>query len=911
MKRFSTLFALILFIGAMGLQAQTLTTFGVSPREASNDVDDIFTMAFNGNTNVGVQTQMYLKGTIPSDLGTPALKLTTKPTGSTNTVPTATIDSETGDYYYVFTPDKTGKYVFTFGVAGNETELVVNSAKYVGFGSGATCATCHSEKNNMYQETGHATGLTLKLNGFETDHFASYCVSCHSTGYDTNADNDGFDDFDFTFPDSLQLANWGHPGGHLFDGVADSLAALYPDAMSRGNIQCESCHGPGSGHYGQVGDSKITSMLDSKICAQCHDSGTHHVYPAQWDVSGHANPPGRAEWSGSCARCHTTSGFIAYAAGEEVPAVPGGVEAISCVACHDPHSVANENQIRKVTAVLNNGVEVEAGDQGEGGKGILCMNCHQSRRDAVTYVPVSSGGHFGPHYVPQADMLLGTNVITFGQDLPTSPHATAVENTCVDCHMAPGHVDEDNNVILAGAHSFQVNFPNGSSNVAICEDCHGDVGDDFDVKKYYVNGNADHDGDGTEEGLQDEVHGLMDNLAAMLPHADSVAGWDPHDGVPSDWSFAKKGAAYNLDMVYYDHSYGIHNPAFTVALLKVSIKALEVEEAGPGQIMEIMDIPNDQGYSVGVVWSKFAGEGFGTNPLVKYGVWRIEEMGDGGAKSANFKSFSSSDLKIGDKVQDGHLVYVFSGEVPAANQMTYGFHAATVFNAMPEDTTWHTFRVSAHSLDGTNVEWSNEMSGYSVDNLMPMAPTNLAGQVEGSSIKLAWDEPVDEDFQYFAVYRGESTGFTPNAQNMIAQVSNIEFTDNSLTANKSYYYVVSAFDFSGNESEFSQEISASVTGVEEGGIPTEFELSQNYPNPFNPTTYIKYGIPEAADVNITIYNALGKEVKTLVRKAQDSGFYSVQWDAKDSMGNILPSGIYFYRIQAGDFVDSKKMILLK
>ncbi len=94
-------------------------------------------------------------------------------------------------------------------------------------------------------------------------------------------------------------------------------------------------------------------------------------------------------------------------------------------------------------------------------------------------------------------------------------------------------------------------------------------------------------------------------------------------------------------------------------------------------------------------------------------------------------------------------------------------------------------------------------------------------------------------------------------------------------------------------------------------IPTEFALEQNYPNPFNPTTTIRYALKENAQVTLKIYNVLGQVVKTLVNEKQTAGFKTVQWDGTDDRGVKVASGIYVYRLEANDFVDTKKMILLK
>jgi hypothetical protein len=98
-------------------------------------------------------------------------------------------------------------------------------------------------------------------------------------------------------------------------------------------------------------------------------------------------------------------------------------------------------------------------------------------------------------------------------------------------------------------------------------------------------------------------------------------------------------------------------------------------------------------------------------------------------------------------------------------------------------------------------------------------------------------------------------------------------------------------------------------------IPNQFELSQNYPNPFNPSTTIRFGIPEDANVKLTIYNLLGQEVATLVNSDMSSGYYSLDWNAL-TFGKQISSGIYFYSINATGvsgykFISIKKMILLK
>jgi len=105
------------------------------------------------------------------------------------------------------------------------------------------------------------------------------------------------------------------------------------------------------------------------------------------------------------------------------------------------------------------------------------------------------------------------------------------------------------------------------------------------------------------------------------------------------------------------------------------------------------------------------------------------------------------------------------------------------------------------------------------------------------------------------------------------------------------------------------EISFNYVGVAfDGGTlkPTEYCLFQNYPNPFNPVTHIRYDVKEDGFVTLTLYNAQGQLIETLVRTHQSAGFYNYSFDAKD-----LPSGMYFYKIKVNNFVDKRKMVLLK
>lgn len=134
--------------------------------------------------------------------------------------------------------------------------------------------------------------------------------------------------------------------------------------------------------------------------------------------------------------------------------------------------------------------------------------------------------------------------------------------------------------------------------------------------------------------------------------------------------------------------------------------------------------------------------------------------------------------------------------------------------------------------------------------------------------------------------------------------------NNGLTNLAAYSLAVSGTNlFAGTDGGvWRRPLSEMITSIEviPDQIPSYFNLKQNYPNPFNPSTTIEFSVPITTDVSLKVFDALGREVATLFSEQFNAGTYATQWNAEG-----FPSGVYFYRLQAGDFIQSKKLILLR
>lgn len=186
---------------------------------------------------------------------------------------------------------------------------------------------------------------------------------------------------------------------------------------------------------------------------------------------------------------------------------------------------------------------------------------------------------------------------------------------------------------------------------------------------------------------------------------------------------------------------------------------------------------------------------------------------------------------------------------------------------------------------------------------VPVEMTTFTAEAEGNSVNLRWSTATEVNNSGFAVERRSSEGtYTQVAwvvgNGTTSEKSNYSYTDFNLNSG-SYTYRLKQVDFDGTVSY------SSAVNVEVGPV-TVYSLENNYPNPFNPSTLIKFNVPVDGNVSLAVYNLLGEKVAQLVNQNMKAGRHEVTFNAID-----LASGIYFYKLEAGNFVSVKKMMLIK
>ncbi len=300
-------------------------------------------------------------------------------------------------------------------------------------------------------------------------------------------------------------------------------------------------------------------------------------------------------------------------------------------------------------------------------------------------------------------------------------------------------------------------------------------------------------------------------------------------------------------------------------------------------IQSITDVPDDEGLFIDVIWQRSARDFEDEpEPIVHYEVWR----------------------RISDEYR---WSWTSLASVDAAAQDIYTAPVPTPLDSTMHEEGLFVYRVTAHLTDPSEFFASPPDSGVSVDNIVPDPPSNLAVDYHPDDNELTWEASDAPDLLFYSVYADTVPDFTPSDENLLGVTFDLDYSHDGGLDWSRYLYKVSATDDAWQESE-----AVGHDPVHVYTPPARFALHQNLPNPFNPMTKILFEVPEeGGHVRLSVYDVNGRLMRRLIDEHYDSGRYEAEWRGTDARGRSLPSGVYFYRLDAGEFSDTKKMVLVK
>lgn len=341
--------------------------------------------------------------------------------------------------------------------------------------------------------------------------------------------------------------------------------------------------------------------------------------------------------------------------------------------------------------------------------------------------------------------------------------------------------------------------------------------------------------------------------------------------------------------------------------------------------VSVHDVPGDQGGQVKVDWVASDHDVFNLQEITHYSVWRatdpVAASGPGSSAGVESKHPLVDPSQIGRDfegpafiVADGYYWEWLANE-DAYYLPGYSYTAQTLNDSTSIDPGIHHFMVMSHTANRWVFWQSQSASGYSTDDLAPAAPAALtATRQGGSDVLLEWTPSGENepDFAEYAVYRGTSSGVTPDPIFFLSGEADTTHIDTSADPATAYYYVVTAVDVHQNESVPSNEasVTGTATGVDDHAPAlTELQVRPNVPNPFGGATEFEVGLPVDADVTFEVYDVVGRRVATHAYPSLAAGWQRLGFDGRSDAGRMLPSGVYFCRVSAAGMVVTRKVVI--
>jgi hypothetical protein len=407
--------------------------------------------------------------------------------------------------------------------------------------------------------------------------------------------------------------------------------------------------------------------------------------------------------------------------------------------------------------------------------------------------------------------------------------------------------------------------------------------------------------------LYGEIQWATDGVAVSTANNDQVAacaiayGDDGDGSTIVAWDDERIGPFYDIfaQRIDADGSWGYPNPRIT----------------------SVRDVPQDQGGFVNIAWDASQYDPIGQ--ITEYSIWRALDIAQAAMMMEGPAHLLASAADIPEtpagpvlrmELLGGLQFYWELIDVHTAYHIDhYSKIVSTAFDSTATANEYHYFQIIAHTANPMTFYASQPDSGYSVDNLSPCPPLALAGEQSyvPEGLTLTWDPNTETDLDGYAIYRGVGPGFTPGPGNLLAEPCDTFYFDDGWRWDGGYCYKVAALDVHGNESGYALLCSEDVTGGETPEVPQASFLAQNHPNPFNPATTISFGLHEPAHATLKIYDAAGRLVRVIIDGHRAANRYEVTWNGRDAAGNAAASGVYFYKLEAGSFRETKKMVLLK